>query len=849
MTPVSRYRFIPPLAHRGIIARAVAERISRSPYPLTFLASPGGFGKSTSMAQAFALTEAEGGSARWLNLYYQPLGADALDACLGQWLRPDAAEDARPAGLDRLLEDVENMCRRDQAVSLYLDEVAPENLDQLFRLAQVIAKHFGDRVRVVVASRETPPQLGGVLGGGGVMLTPADLAFTESEIGEMFGGELAEHDIADLIGKTGGWPALLASIRRSADQVRPRSDLLPGVLNGCEDLIADLVRDVMGVAPSSRDLEVLAAAFAFGSATAPIFEHDDFAAAGEIVTRLTRDGLMRMRADGSRLLYEPHAAVRFAVDRLGGRTPKKRIRDIHSFMAQSLLESGDWVGAVRHGLQSGDLDLLCGLIEAGGGWFLILQWGAPILEAVDAIPVERLAKRPAMLLAKVYGMMHAREVAPARRLLEEIAVSFEPDDFVDDEAFRTFQIGYALVDAILRSYEMRPIDFVLLDQLRDDAPAAMRTMADAVILNLKGGYQLREGHVSEAERIGRQATLKCRAANAAFVEAYVQLWLGYANSQSGKARDASKRFETVLSNAECFGADSSQMVAAKVFLADLEFERGNAERAYAIIESVFDRVEALDPWYEMLKPFYRIATSRACQEDGPEGAIDFLDRALHRTASCQVLPLSTYLGALRADMLLQSERDLQAIESSMSELDYVEPVDSAFLNIRVALKRKAFDEAEAALESLLAQAPVRHAPRWSITGLVLKAVCAAARGHSSDARRLADEAARLADRYDLHGHLQREFAASRWATGGALFPPGPGGAALPTPIAGGFPHLGSREREVLDMIVQGLSSKEIAWKMSISVGTVLGYRKSLYRKIGVNCRSAAISVARGALKS
>jgi DNA-binding CsgD family transcriptional regulator len=32
--------------------------------------------------------------------------------------------------------------------------------------------------------------------------------------------------------------------------------------------------------------------------------------------------------------------------------------------------------------------------------------------------------------------------------------------------------------------------------------------------------------------------------------------------------------------------------------------------------------------------------------------------------------------------------------------------------------------------------------------------------------------------------------------------------------------------------------------MSLSVGTVLGYRKSLYRKIGVHCRSAAISYAR-----
>ena len=55
--------------------------------------------------------------------------------------------------------------------------------------------------------------------------------------------------------------------------------------------------------------------------------------------------------------------------------------------------------------------------------------------------------------------------------------------------------------------------------------------------------------------------------------------------------------------------------------------------------------------------------------------------------------------------------------------------------------------------------------------------------------------------------------------------------------------LTKREREVLELLVQGLTNKEIASRMSLSFHTVSGYIRLVYEKLHVNTRSAAVGKA------
>lgn len=66
-------------------------------------------------------------------------------------------------------------------------------------------------------------------------------------------------------------------------------------------------------------------------------------------------------------------------------------------------------------------------------------------------------------------------------------------------------------------------------------------------------------------------------------------------------------------------------------------------------------------------------------------------------------------------------------------------------------------------------------------------------------------------------------------------PPGPVGPVEDPALAG----LTQREREVLALLVRGLSNKEIAAQLYVTAETVKQHLKSIYNKLGVHTRAAA----------
>ncbi len=52
--------------------------------------------------------------------------------------------------------------------------------------------------------------------------------------------------------------------------------------------------------------------------------------------------------------------------------------------------------------------------------------------------------------------------------------------------------------------------------------------------------------------------------------------------------------------------------------------------------------------------------------------------------------------------------------------------------------------------------------------------------------------------------------------------------------------LSKREREILSLLVNGLTNKEVAWKLGISVGTLAAHRRNLYRKTRLSTLSQLV---------
>lgn len=63
----------------------------------------------------------------------------------------------------------------------------------------------------------------------------------------------------------------------------------------------------------------------------------------------------------------------------------------------------------------------------------------------------------------------------------------------------------------------------------------------------------------------------------------------------------------------------------------------------------------------------------------------------------------------------------------------------------------------------------------------------------------------------------------------------------PPPAGTELDALTPREREVLDMLAEGLSNKEIAWRMKISEHTVKSHVASIFAKLNVSTRTEAVT--------
>ncbi len=62
----------------------------------------------------------------------------------------------------------------------------------------------------------------------------------------------------------------------------------------------------------------------------------------------------------------------------------------------------------------------------------------------------------------------------------------------------------------------------------------------------------------------------------------------------------------------------------------------------------------------------------------------------------------------------------------------------------------------------------------------------------------------------------------------------------PFPAAPTEAHLSPRERDVVNLLSQGLLYKEIADRLSISIGTVRGHVSGIYEKLHVHTRTEAV---------
>lgn len=237
--------------------------------------------------------------------------------------------------------------------------------------------HLPPTVQLVLTTRADPPLPLARLRSTGDMveLRMSELRFTPAEaaalINRTAGIRLADHDLADLVGRTEGWPA---GVYLAALSLRghPSPGNFVRQFSGNSRYVADLlVEEVLGRQPG-HIRHFLARTSILGEFSAPLCDAVlDSADAAEIIRTLERENLFVVPVDEDRGWYRYHRLFAQLLRSQLARAEPGIIPALHRRASAWHRQEGSPLEAISHALAAGDaegaVDLIAGLWVAYAG--------------------------------------------------------------------------------------------------------------------------------------------------------------------------------------------------------------------------------------------------------------------------------------------------------------------------------------------------------------------------------------------------------------------------------------------------------------------------------------------------
>ena len=359
-----------------------------------------------------------------------------------------------------------------------------------------------------------------------------------------------------------------------------------------------------------------------------------------------------------------------------------------------------------------------------------------------------------------------------------------------------------------------------LASLRGDYPVAER-LAKKALTNgteqnqrnnyLNAAYQLAgiasaQGQYEAAQAFAEDACATAEALGDDWFLAYCLNELGHAVQAQGDYQAARRHFEASYAIRESM-ADPEGMALAMVNLGDIALRQQRPEqakrfytRSVAIYREIYDRGGLAAAQHGLGKT--------AIIDEDYEAAQEQLGEALQIASEIAFTPLTLAVLASAGELLLRTGR----VEQGLPLLALVQAHPAAGHELRTALQR-----------------------RWHHYRETLSPAQIEAAQITAEAAAQADELARATEvaLQALSAPLPR--VATRSAMPSPV--PAPAGAGLVEPLT-------ERELEVVQLLAQGLTNRQIAAELSVVVGTVKAHTNRIYGKLDVGNRVQAVTRAR-----
>lgn len=872
--------YMPPLTPQMVPRPRLTQRLQASA-PLLLVSAPPGFGKTTVMREFVATSHQP---AAWLSLDAadnDPLRFWRYVVAALQTLSPQLADEALTllqTTADPPLELIATLilnavADRLPAFTLVLDDYHQIETAAIHTSLTYFIEHLPPNMRLALLTRSDPPlPLARLRARRQVVeLRVHDLRFEVDEatafLRQTAGLDLPPSDVAAMEQRTEGW---ITGLQLAALSLRGRADARQFIraFTGSHHFIADyLIEEVLAQQPPEIQ-DFLLRTSILDRLTAPLCAAVvgiEPGRSAELLDQLVRANLFLIPLDEVRTWFRYHhlfAEVLRSV--LKQRLPGE-VADLYARAAEWLAGHGWLAEAIDLDLKAGETDRaadhlaqIVDTLRARGEQHMLDQW-------LNRLPEGSIAARPVLAMAKALQLSTAHDLSGAETWLDRVERAIEAH--VPSPGL----IGDALL--LRASIAQRHNDFV---RVIDLARAALRWLpADDVVRRARAMHALAvalsyEARVAEAIQFFEQAVHTAEDAAEVNIVIHGTANLGIVLSAQGQWRRAHTALLRGLQFAHEQGVEHLPTVGRlhstlAAILHDWNQLADAITHFQAGIE-LHDR--ATDPYNRMLaRAQYAVTLQMRGEATEAQRWLAEAQRLadehhLHKLSCVQLI-------AAQVDVWLSQDNRAAlatwladcglAIDDALSTVQ--EPEHYAYVRALLGVGQP--DRALQLIDRLQAAAAAAGWQGTELEARVLRCAALQQLGRSMEARTellsllpQAEAAGRIrlfVERGPVMHALLRE-ALPRISDSTvrhyvervlAAFDPSvvaPRAAQTSSTLVSG--SLSEREREVLRLVAEGLSDRQIADRLVVAVGTVKRHLNNVYGKLGVNSRTQALAQAR-----
>lgn len=827
---------------------------------LTLIAAPAGYGKTTLASQWLqtfkvpvawlSLEEGDNDPTRFIRYLIAALQLVSPD--LGRESQAILQAPQKPPDEVLLTALINDLAANPELLVLVLDDYHVIQTSAIHQALRFLVEHIPETLHLVIATREDPPLAIPRLQARGQVLVirQADLIFTEEEAAEFFRQqadlELSERETAALTSRTEGWVTGLQLAALSMRGTKDRTEFIRS-FTGSNRFVLDYLFEEVFSQQSEEIQEFLLRTAVLDRFCSELCDAVlERKGSQAVIQDMERAHFFIVPLDQSRCWYRYH--------RLFGDLLRHRLRTsesdienrLHLRASQWLEENGYPAKAIDHALAAQDWERAARLIVQEHGAMLRKGEITTLLAWCQLLPDSIRLKCPDLALAHAWTLILIGEVEQAGSIVEAAKLQAGESTRLQGEIASAEAFIARTLGDMPRTVELSKKALALL-------PEEDRLSRGILSVNL-GIITWHQGQLEETKRVLREGLADSLAVDNHFAAHTAQVFLARTLASQGRLREAKVLYEQAFRA----GDQVPTAVIAHSDMAALYFEWNELTKSFEHLERASQIAEIIrNSEFQIACQVQRaLIHLRLGKFDTAAEALQAAD-ALVRDKDLPLLTRARWM-ACRAQLAL-AQSDLESARRWLESMPVEHDAHTfyRFLDMNTARLHLAEGQSDCARDRLAEAYEQAERSGWVYAALAVRVLqTLAAESQETALEFLRDALLRAEPEGYMRLFLNEgealipifKEAARQGVTpeyiGKILSAWENAHAIVPEQLSGLIEPLTERELEVLRLVAAGLSNRQIAGQLVVSLGTVKSHIHHIFGKLNVQSRTKAAARAK-----